>query len=119
MRTDLDEKLRLFSAIKEVTAEMARAARGETAPEALASLIARRQELMDRVDACPDGGHAEEIKQLLREILEMDEDVKKSLVSQRDEARRALEKVQASKKGLAYLKQAGQAGSGRFLSGKG
>ncbi|MDI6710295.1 MAG: hypothetical protein QME76_06370 [Bacillota bacterium] len=119
----------LLAEIRSVTAEMVSAAQaGESGLEVLASLLSRRRELMDKVDAldraradtevrpyCGTNGapaihtgglHPEdalEIRRLLAEIREMDGIVQRTLEARREAARRVLERARDERRALTYL----------------
>jgi len=116
-RESVEELLR---EIRDVTREMVGVTEAwEESWPALASLLERRQKLMERIDrlhleerGAPEGDEAQRILSLLVEIRDLDTAVRKAVELRRDEARKALEKARNERKGLAYIKPGASPGGG-------
>lgn len=109
----------LLNEIRDVTRKMIDTTEaGDDGLPALASLLERRQELMDRVNrlqeaqAAVSDEEAGRIRGLLQEIRDMDTAVRRAFELRREAARKALERVQNERKGLAYLKTGASHGGG-------
>ncbi|MDI6906160.1 MAG: flagellar protein FliT [Thermoanaerobacterales bacterium] len=110
----------LLNEIRAVTKKMVDATEaGDDGLDTLASLLERRQELMNRVDnlhreqlGAPKDDEIQRIRELLREIREMDIVVRQAVAFRRELARKALERARNERKGLAYLKSGMSLGGG-------